>query len=261
MDEAVNSSVISQLFTRGRHRNLSVILLLQNMFPKGIFNTNISRNAQYMVLFRSPSDRKQMDIVAERIFATNRPNFMRAYAKETEKPFGYIILDNHPRTTSQKQVVADVFGDCYAYPHITSSPSPSTPLPQNIATPKVIEQSKPTAKQTKRKAEGEKLPAEKQKTTKPTNQTKVKPKPAKTQSKTKQQAKKPKKLPKKQSKPKAKKPRKPKIYKPRFIRSPPRESSEEEQFNSEEEPRVLMSELNALARQQKTGFGPKYVYE
>ena len=69
MDEAVNSSVISQLFTRGRHRNLSVILLLQNMFPKGKFNTNISSNAQNMVLFRSPSDHKQMDIVAERIFA------------------------------------------------------------------------------------------------------------------------------------------------------------------------------------------------
>ena len=69
MDEAVRSPIISQLFTRGRHRNLSVILLLQNMFPKGKFNKSISRNAQYMVLFRSPSDRKQMDIIAERIFA------------------------------------------------------------------------------------------------------------------------------------------------------------------------------------------------
>ena len=41
MEEAVQSPLISQLFTRGRHRNLSVILLLQNMFPKGKFNTNI----------------------------------------------------------------------------------------------------------------------------------------------------------------------------------------------------------------------------
>ena len=69
MDEAVQSPLISQLFTRGRHRNLSVILLLQNMFPKGKFNTNISRNALYIVLFRSPSDRKQIDIMAERTLA------------------------------------------------------------------------------------------------------------------------------------------------------------------------------------------------
>ena len=121
MDEAVQSPIISQLFTRGRHRNLNLILLLQNMFPKEKFNTNISGNAQYMVLFRSTSDRKQMDIVAERIFAKDRPKFMSVYMKETEKPYGYIILDNHPQTTSEKQVVANVFGNCYAYPHITTS--------------------------------------------------------------------------------------------------------------------------------------------
>ena len=39
-----------------------------------------------MVLFRSPSDRKQIDMVAERIFAKDRSNFMKVYAKETEKP-------------------------------------------------------------------------------------------------------------------------------------------------------------------------------
>ena len=80
MAQATDSPVLSTLFTQGRHRNASVILLLQNMFPKGKFNTDISRNAQYMVLFRSPSDRKQIDIIAERIFAKDRSNFMSVYA-------------------------------------------------------------------------------------------------------------------------------------------------------------------------------------
>ena len=65
-----------------------------------------------MVLFRSPSDRKQIDILAERILAKDRPNFMEVYAKETEKPYGYLLIDNQPKTTSDKQVVADVFGNC-----------------------------------------------------------------------------------------------------------------------------------------------------
>ena len=43
--EATDSPVVSRLFTQGRHRNASVILLLQNMFPKGKYNTDISRNA------------------------------------------------------------------------------------------------------------------------------------------------------------------------------------------------------------------------
>ena len=35
MAEATDSPVVSRLFTQGRHRNASVILSLQNMFPKG----------------------------------------------------------------------------------------------------------------------------------------------------------------------------------------------------------------------------------
>ena len=40
MAEAKDSPVVSKLFTQGRHRNASVILLLQNMFPKGKYNTD-----------------------------------------------------------------------------------------------------------------------------------------------------------------------------------------------------------------------------
>ena len=174
MDEAIQSPVISQLFTRGRHRNLSVVLLLQNMFPKGKFNTNISRNALYKVLFRSPGDRKQIDIMAEQTFAKDRGNFMRAYIRETEKPFGYIILDNHPRTTNENQVVANVFGDCYTYPRITKTDSP---LPQskvsleeneqpNLSVKRKVELPYPAAKRlstVKRKVKSENKSTKKQK--------------------------------------------------------------------------------------------------
>ena len=93
MSQATESPMNSLLFTPGRHRNASVILLLQNMFPKGKFNTDISRNAQYLALFRSPSDRKQIGIMTERMFDNNR----------SERPFGYILVDNRPDTTSDKQ--------------------------------------------------------------------------------------------------------------------------------------------------------------
>ena len=226
MEEAVQSPLISQLFTRGRHRNLSVILLLQNMFPKGKFNTNISRNALYMVLFRSPSDRKQMDIMAERTFAKDRPKFMSAYMKETEKPYGYIILDNHPKTASEKQVIANVFGNCYTYPNITKSThtvpkitdvQPAVTL--NVESPKQL---------VKRKRE--KPPAKKTKTVKQTAK-------------------------KKQTKPTVKRSRKPAIYKPKIIR----ESSEEEDIysNEDEKPKDLLTELRELAKQEYLARQPR----
>ena len=115
MAEATDSPVVSRLFTQGRHRNASVILLLQNMFPKRKYNTNISRNAQYLALFRSPSDRKQIGIIGERMFDKNRVHFMNAYYKETEKPFGYLLVDNKPDTPADQQIFADLFGECYAY--------------------------------------------------------------------------------------------------------------------------------------------------
>ena len=191
MEEAVQSPLISQLFTRSRHRNLSVILLLQNMFPKGKFNTNISRNALYMVLFRSPSDRKQMDIMAERTFAKDRPKFMSAYMKESEKPYGYIILDNHPKTASEKQVIAYVFGNCYTYPNITKSthtvPKITDVQPavtHNVESPKQL---------VKRKPENEKPPAKRKRTegeqAKTVKQSAKKPKKVKTLPKTQSKSK------------------------------------------------------------------------
>ena len=112
MHQAVNSPILSRLFTQGRHRNASVILLMQNMFPKGKYNTDISRNAQYLVLFRSPSDRKQINTIADRIFAEDRFKFMQIYSKATSVPYGYVLIDNHPRTNPENQVVTDVFGTC-----------------------------------------------------------------------------------------------------------------------------------------------------
>ena len=61
------------------HRNAGVILLLQNAFPKGKYNTSISRNAQYMVLIRCAAVRMQIGIMADRIFDKNKPAFMETY--------------------------------------------------------------------------------------------------------------------------------------------------------------------------------------
>ena len=88
MAEATDSPVVSRLFIQGCHQNVSVILLLQNMFPRGKYKTDISQNTMYLALFRSPSDRKQTGIIAERMFDKDRVQFMNAYYKETEKPFG-----------------------------------------------------------------------------------------------------------------------------------------------------------------------------
>ena len=115
MEMAVNSPIISKLFTQGRHRNASFILLLQNAFPKGNYNTSISRNAQYMALFRCPADRRQIGIMADRIFDKNKPASMEIYNNITCKPYSYVVVDNKAETPARRQVIADIIGSCVSY--------------------------------------------------------------------------------------------------------------------------------------------------
>ena len=74
-----------------------------------------------MALFWSPSDRKQIGIIAEGMFDKNLPRFMSAYFQETERAFRYIFVDNRPDTPSNKQVLSDINGFCCRYPTINSS--------------------------------------------------------------------------------------------------------------------------------------------
>ena len=94
------------------------------MFPKGRYNTDIGRNAQYLVLFRSPSDRKQVNMIADRIFAEDRSKFMQVYSKATQVPYGYVLIDNHPSTAPDYQVVTDVFGTCERHPILVNESPP-----------------------------------------------------------------------------------------------------------------------------------------
>jgi hypothetical protein len=106
MLQAKYSAIVSKLFTQSRHRNASVIL---NAFPKGKFNTDIRRNAQYMILFKSPADRKQIEIISQRKFPKEQNTFMSIYNKETDKQIGYILVDNTPSTGRDSQIVTDIF--------------------------------------------------------------------------------------------------------------------------------------------------------
>ena len=59
------------------------------------------------------------------MFDKNRVHFMNAYYKETEKPYGYLLVDNKPGTPADNQILADLFGECYAYHFGVNSTEPT----------------------------------------------------------------------------------------------------------------------------------------
>ena len=61
MNEVSSNATISKLFTcRRSHLGCSLVLMLQNIFPKGSKSRTISINAQYQVLFHNPIDSLQI---------------------------------------------------------------------------------------------------------------------------------------------------------------------------------------------------------
>ena len=109
MDEGGDSKAVSQLFTRGRHDNLSVIFLTQNLFhPK---QRNISLNSDYMVIFKNIRDKSQFTNLAKQ-FMPNHVNFMRwVFQDATRLPHSYLFLDMKPETEEELRIKTNILPD------------------------------------------------------------------------------------------------------------------------------------------------------
>ena len=61
--KAMNDPYIANLFSReSHHRNLTVILLLQNLFHQGKYGRDVSLNSHYFILFKNIRDTNQIKV-------------------------------------------------------------------------------------------------------------------------------------------------------------------------------------------------------
>ena len=92
MNEVSSNATISKLFTRGRsHLGCSLVLMLQNSFPKGSQSRTITINAQYQVLFRNPRGSLQISILARQLCPLNSKDFLEIYKRTMQRPYGYLF--------------------------------------------------------------------------------------------------------------------------------------------------------------------------
>ena len=102
MEEASKDKEIQNLFTRGRHLNLSVIFLTQNLFHKQ--QRVISLNSDYMVIFKNPRDKSQFSNLARQVMPRNRTFLENAFEDAVKNPFGYLFLDLKPSTDDKFRI-------------------------------------------------------------------------------------------------------------------------------------------------------------
>ena len=83
---------LANLFVKGsHHRNITVVLMLQNMFEKGMRTASL--NTQYMVLLKNPRDRSQIGKLADQLMPNNRRFLVNVYEDATQLPHSHLVLD------------------------------------------------------------------------------------------------------------------------------------------------------------------------
>ena len=110
MAEASSSQLVQELFTGGRHVQISPILLAQNLYFQGKTARNIALNSDYIVLFRNNRDQSQINRLAGQMYPKNRQFFHWAYTEATAEPFGYLFLDLKQRTDPSLRVRSNILG-------------------------------------------------------------------------------------------------------------------------------------------------------
>ena len=111
MDGIVNDSKMIKVFTEGsHHQNISVIFMTQNIFHRGKTDRTMSLSTQYMVLFKNPRDRQQIKTLARQMYPQEWMTFLEKFRKETDKPYGKLILDLRPNVSEKDHILKD--DDC-----------------------------------------------------------------------------------------------------------------------------------------------------
>ena len=97
LDDLLNeaySGEVCKLFTKGsHHRNISVILITQNLFHQGSHCRTISLNAKYIVLLKNTRDKNQFTYLARQVYPEDSAGLYKAYLEGTKRPHGYLVLD------------------------------------------------------------------------------------------------------------------------------------------------------------------------
>lgn len=110
MHEMGGMSDIGKLFTKGRsHLDCNVILLWQNVFPKGSEIRNLSTNAQHVIIFKNPRDKSQIRYFAQQVAPGKVRQFLSVFEDATSRKYGYLHCDFSQDTLEETRFRTSIF--------------------------------------------------------------------------------------------------------------------------------------------------------
>ena len=112
-EETANSKELTRFLTKNsHHKNVSVIVLTQNLFWGGKETRTQSLNMHYLVLMRQARDHKQIRTLGRQLTQTDKEYraFLEAYNDATcSRAFSYLLVSMHPRDDRQLLLRSTIF--------------------------------------------------------------------------------------------------------------------------------------------------------
>lgn len=109
-NELSNDKTLQNMFTKySHHYGFTVIYITQSMFLKG--QCIITRNTHYIILMRSPGDKRQIDVLAGQLFPRRKQlleHFHESYDDATKRMFGYLVVDISPTSEEVQKLSTNV---------------------------------------------------------------------------------------------------------------------------------------------------------
>jgi hypothetical protein len=121
IDDLMNETdqSVANIFTKiSHHRNVSVIYVTQNLFPKNKHARTISLNAHYFVLFKNPRDAGQFATLARQMYPSGAQFAVEAFKDATSVPFGYLLVDLKPDTDERYRLRTNIFPGEYTHVYL-----------------------------------------------------------------------------------------------------------------------------------------------
>ena len=106
MSEAGGTNETNNLFTKGsHHRNVSAFFVTQNPFRKE--HRTMSLNAHYYFWFKNPRDKQSVVNFAKQAFPSKTKAVLDAYARATEEPWTFLLIDLRQETEEKCRLIAN----------------------------------------------------------------------------------------------------------------------------------------------------------
>lgn len=110
MSDGGYSDNVQRCFTKySHHRNISCILITQNIFYKAKNARDLSINAKIIVIFKTPRDVTQFNRLASQMRPGNSRTLNQAYMEATKKPFSHFIIDYNQTTDDSHRFKSNIF--------------------------------------------------------------------------------------------------------------------------------------------------------